>query len=78
MAREEKIVQKTGRALATLVALIAWLTGVIVALAVGFGLTSGTLSVPGLPAVLTLSAGWIVIVLTVLSVILVLIEKFTE
>ncbi len=83
MAREktvertvEKTVERTGRALATLVAVILWLTGIIVALAVGFGLTQGTLLVPGLAA-LSAAAGWIVIVLTILGVVLAIIDKLT-
>jgi len=49
---------------------IVALTGVLVALAVGFGMAYGTLTVPVIPAVLTTAAGWIVVVLTVLGVIL--------
>lgn len=73
----EKTVEKTGRALATLVAVVMWLTGVIVALAVGFGLTQGTLRVPGLSDVVTAAAGWIVVVLTILGVLLAIIERLT-
>ena len=47
----EKTVQQTGRALATLVAIAMWITGILVALAVGFGMTSGALSIPWLPDV---------------------------
>ena len=71
----EKAIQQTGRALATLVAIILWLTGIIVALAVGFGMTSGTLSIPWLPSALTVAAGWIVVILTVLGVVLAIIDK---
>jgi hypothetical protein len=52
-----------------LVSFVAWLTGVIVSLAVGFGLTSGTLAVPYL-GIVNVIAGWIVVVLTILGVIL--------
>jgi len=52
---------------------IAWLTGVIVALAVGFGLTSGTLSVPYIGIVNEI-AGWVVVVTTVIGVILAIIQ----
>lgn len=73
----EKAVQQTGRALATLVAIILWLTGVIVALAVGFGMTSSALSIPWLPDVLTMAAGWIVVILTILGVVLAIIDRAT-
>ena len=49
--------------------LVAWLTGVIVSLAVGFGLVSGTLSVPYI-GVVNQIAGWIVVVTTIISLIL--------
>jgi len=49
---------------------IVGLTGVLVALAVGFGMAYGTLIVPVIPTVLTTAAGWIVVVLTVLGAIL--------
>ena len=49
--------------------LVAWLTGIIVSLAVGFGLVSGTLSVPYI-GVVNQIAGWIVVVTTIISLIL--------
>ncbi|MEM3091342.1 MAG: hypothetical protein QXX55_01685 [Candidatus Pacearchaeota archaeon] len=52
---------------------IAWLTGVIVSLAVGFAMISGTLSVPYL-GVVNVIAGWIVVITTLLSVVLILID----
>jgi len=52
---------------------VAWLTGVIVALAVGFGLIGGTLSVPYI-GVVNVIAGWVVIVTTLLGVILALLK----
>lgn len=59
--------------LSKLVSFVAWLTGVIVALAVGFALTGGTLSVPYL-GIVNVIAGWIVIIATVLGVVLAIIE----
>jgi hypothetical protein len=52
---------------------VAWLTGVIVSLAVGFALVGGTLSVPYI-GVLNVIAGWIVVVTTVISVIMALLK----
>jgi len=52
---------------------VAWLTGVIVSLAVGFGLIGGTLSVPYI-GIVNVIAGWVVIVTTVLGVILALLK----
>ena len=60
---------RSGDALSKTVSFVAWLTGVIVSLAVGFGLTSGTLAAPYIGMVNEI-AGWVVIVLTIIGVIL--------
>ncbi|HKL23939.1 MAG TPA: hypothetical protein VJ912_01245 [Candidatus Nanoarchaeia archaeon] len=56
------------------VGIFAWLTGVIVSLAVGFGMTKGTLTIPNLEEVVVFF-GWVVIITTLLSVLLAIIEK---
>lgn len=48
---------------------VAWVTGIIVSLAVGFALIGGTLSVPYIGVVNEI-AGWIVVITTLLSVLL--------
>lgn len=65
------------RPISTMVNLIVWLTGVLVSLAVGLGMADGTLTAKTLflPLTVTIVAGWIVVVLTVLSVILAIAEK---
>ena len=57
--------------------IVAWLTGVIVSLAVGFAMTGdGPLNViPYIPAVVTTVAGWIVIITTILSAVLAIINS---
>lgn len=57
--------------------LVAWLTGVIVSLAVGFGMIGGTLSLPVWLGgdVVAMIAGWIVVITTLLSVVLALIRQ---
>ena len=57
---------------------VAWLTAVLVSLAVGSGMINNVLSVPFIPKLITASAGWIVIILTLLSVILMLIDKLSN
>jgi len=52
---------------------VAWLTGVIVSLAVGFALISETISVPYI-GVVNVIAGWIVVVTTLLSIILAIVK----
>jgi hypothetical protein len=52
---------------------VAWLTGVIVSLAVGFALIGGTLSVPYI-GITNVIAGWVVVVTTLISVIMALVK----
>jgi len=64
-----------GKATLKLVNLVAWITGVLVSLAVGFGMISGTLTVPYIQVIVPL-AGWIVVVLTIVGVILAIANKY--
>ena len=63
-----------GKPISNLVNLAAWLTGILVSLAVGFGMVSGTLTVPYIQPVIPI-AGWIVIILTLVSVILAIADR---
>ena len=47
---------------------VMWIVGVIVSLAVGFGMISGTLAIPYIQAIVPI-AGWVVVVGTVIGVI---------
>lgn len=60
--------------LSKLLSFVAWVTGVIVSLAVGFALTGGTLAVPNI-GITNVIAGWIVIITTLLGVILAIINS---
>lgn len=60
--------------LTKVVSFIAWLTGVIVALAVGFGMVSETLTVMWLHPMVTIVAGWIVVVTTIIGALLAIID----
>ncbi len=65
--------------IAALINIALWLTGVIVSLSVGFAMADGKLTLPTLlggPLVASI-AGWIVIILTLLSVILAIVEKLS-
>lgn len=53
---------------------IVWLVGILVSLAVGFGMIGMTLRIPYIPDFVTLIAGWIVVVLALLGVLLKLID----
>lgn len=61
--------------LGKVVAFIAWLTGVIVALAVGFGMVDGTLTVWWLPTVISVIAGWIVVATTIIGAVLAIVDS---
>jgi len=52
---------------------IMWIVGVLVSLAVGFGMTSGTLTVPYVQPIVPI-AGWIVVIGTVIGVILAIVK----
>lgn len=55
---------------------IAWLTGVIVSLAVAFGMINGVLPISWLSASITALFGWIVVVTTLIGVILAIVKAF--
>lgn len=54
--------------------LIAWLVGILVSLAVGSGMIGETLTIPYIPGVVTVVAGWLVVVLTLVGVLLKIID----
>ena len=61
----------------TLLNLAIWITGVLVALAVGFGMVDGTLSIWFVNSAITSIAGWVVVILTLLGVILAILDRFS-
>ena len=60
-----------------LLSFIAWITGVIVALSVAFGMIDGTLGLPAWLGGATVAylAGWIVVITTILGVILAIADR---
>ena len=52
---------------------VAWLTGIIVSLAVGFALIGGTLAVPYI-GVVNVIAGWVVVITTIISAIMIILK----
>jgi hypothetical protein len=58
-----------------LMGIITWIVGILVSLAVGFGMIGETLTVPFLPMMLTVVAGWIVVIGAVISVVMALFGK---
>ena len=71
--------KKSGNGVSKVLGIIAWLTGIIVSLAVGFSMTSGGAlnDIPYLIPAVTSAAGWIVIVTTLVSAVLALIESLS-
>lgn len=57
-----------------LLSVVMWIVGVLVSLAVGFGMTSETLTIPFIPAIVAVIAGWIVVIGTIIGVILALVK----
>lgn len=55
---------------------VAWLTGIIVSLAIGFSMIGGTLTLPTWlgGSIVAMIAGWIVVITTALSAILTIIN----
>ena len=58
-----------------LIGILTWIVGVIVSLAVGSGMIDGTLSIPAIPSIITVIAGWIVVIGAILSVVLAIFSK---
>lgn len=56
---------------------IAWLTGVLVSLSVGFGMIEKTLSLPTWlgGSVLATIVGWVVVITTLVSVVMALLDQ---
>lgn len=76
---KEKPTKKKKGFMEKVIGFLAWLTGVIVSLSVGFGMTSGTLTIPG-PGMEGVAKffGYVVIVTTLLSVVLAIIHKLQK
>ncbi|MBU2616739.1 MAG: hypothetical protein KKB79_02025 [Nanoarchaeota archaeon] len=56
---------------------VAWLTGVLVSLSVGFAMINGPLTLPSWlgGATLAMIVGWVVVITTLLSVVLAVIKN---
>ena len=54
---------------------VAWLTGILVSLAVGFGMIDGVLSVRWIHPTVTMVVGWVVVITTLISAVLAIIKN---
>ena len=61
----------------TILNVVTWLTGILVALSIGFAMIGGTLTLPWWlgGSVLALIVGWVVVITTVISAVLAILEK---
>jgi len=59
----------------TVLSFLAWFVGVMVSLAVGFGMTGKTLVIPYIPEVVTIVVGWIVVITTLVGVVMAILRK---
>jgi len=55
--------------------ILAWVVGVLVTLAVGFGMTSKALVIPYIPSMVVVVAGWLVVIGAIVSVIMAIMAK---
>ena len=75
MAKKSK---NTASGVRDMLNLVAWVAGVLVSLAVGFGMIDGTLSIPwGGATMLAVTgiAGWVVVILALVGVVLGITDK---
>ncbi len=49
--------------------LLIWLVGLVVTLAVAFGLIGKSLTIPFIPEIITVVAGWIVVVTSIIGIV---------
>ena len=80
MPKRKKVIRKeVKKSFAKLVHIIGWLTGIIVALAVGFGMADRALTIPWLTSIglgfLVVAAGWIVVILTIVGAVMAIIDS---
>lgn len=59
----------------SLMGILTWIVGIIVSLAVGSGMIDETLTIPGIPAIVTIIAGWIVVIGAIISLLLAIFGK---
>lgn len=57
---------------------IGWLTGIVVSLAVGFGMIDGVLSIKFIPDIVMKIFGWIVIATTLIGVLIGIMKLFSK
>ena len=77
MAKKRKQAKQERGVLTKLLQFLAWLTGVIVSLAVAFGMIDGILKVWFIPIGVTIFFGWVVVATTLLGVIIAIVNHIS-
>jgi hypothetical protein len=70
-----KKIEKEKTDIGSLISILIWFVGIIVTLSVGAGMVKGTLNILPIPLIVTQVAGWTVIVISIISVILSVFSK---
>ncbi len=75
--KQAKISSSPSNGMSRLFSFVAWLTGIIVSLAVGFAMVDGILTLPSYlgGSLVAMVAGWIVILTTALGAVLAILSK---
>ena len=66
-------IKGVGKSAAKAIYWICWIIGILVSLAVGFGMIDGTLTIPYIADIVPV-AGWIVVILTIIGAVMAIIE----
>ena len=78
MTQKDKKEKEPNSALGNLISLIGWITGIIVSLAVGFGLVDKVLKVRFLPTPFTVAVGWVVVILTIAGTLMAIFDNLSR
>ena len=73
MPRRKAIQKEVKKSFGKLISILGWITGVIVALAVGFSMANETLTVPWIQPIVPL-AGGVVVILTIIGAVMAVVD----
>lgn len=73
MAKKKTARRSAKKPFETVIYWVCWITGILVSLAVGFGMINEVLTIPYIEALVPF-AGWIVVILTVIGAIMAIIR----
>ena len=59
------------------IGMLAWIVGILVSLAVGFGMVSKALIIPYIPGIITIVGGWVVVAVTLIGIVMGIVKKLS-